>query len=746
MVTAKLQGWRFGVFEADLELHELRKRGIHIKLAGQPFQVLALLLQRPGEVVSREELRTVLWPGEPWGDHDQRLNKAVNKIRDALNDSADTPRLIETIPRIGYRFLGSVSPLTDGSSERGNGAKQEPDREIPPPPHSVTTPVTFPAPPTARQSWRVPPWIVAFALVVALASAIFYGNFRRSAPANRDRLVSAAQATPLTTYVGSEQYPSFSPDGKQIAFAWDGAAQGGLHLYLISVGGRNLRQITKGPFNDYAPVWSSDEMKLAFVRELAGHSNGHSKELWTAGADGSGQRKLAEFGLLSGDDHPVTWTKDARWLIAAARPPGDGPSALYVISTDTGERRRLTSPPMQSAGDLSPSVSPNGNLLAFTRGINIARRDIFVVPLTRDLSASGEPARVTEMQRIVDTLAWSADGRRLYFSASPTPSGARHIFRVGASGVNGGNPGRELVETGIEGIHPVISPDGDTLCYVRNNIEQTSIWRLDLPDEPPIPEPKRTLLLSSTRRDYTADLSPDGKQFVFSSVRSGASEIWVSDIDGSNLRQVTYKGASTPRWSPDGRRVAYESSVAGQPDIYVFDVRTNVERRLTSDPEADLRPSWSRDGKFVYFSSTRTGRSQIWKTPVEGGAAMQITRDGGLYAIETFDGKTIYYTSAGQPPSIRYAPANGGPERTLFENVVGHSAISLGRGGLYYLASRSFTGARIDFYSFATETSRPLVSINHPVHHFLSSSPDGGSVLFTQIDRQDTDLMLLRLK
>ena len=113
MVKMNLRGWRFGVFEADLESHELRKHGIHIKLAGQPFQALSLLLRHPGEVVAREVLRNELWPGEPWGDHDQRLNKAINKVRDALNDSAESPRLIETIPRVGYRFLGSVVPLAE---------------------------------------------------------------------------------------------------------------------------------------------------------------------------------------------------------------------------------------------------------------------------------------------------------------------------------------------------------------------------------------------------------------------------------------------------------------------------------------------------------------------------------------------------------------------------------------------------------------------------------------------------------
>src|SRR5262249_32288523 len=123
-----------------------------------------------------------------------------------------------------------------------------------------------------------------------------------------------------------------------------------------------------------------------------------------------------------------------------------------------------TSPSMQSAGDLSPAISPDGKHVAFTRGINIARREIFVLAVSDDFSPVSEPVRVTNLQRIIDTLTWSADGGKLYFSASPTPSGARHLFRVS---VFSGKTDEQLVETGIEGIHPVVSPDGQTLCYVR---------------------------------------------------------------------------------------------------------------------------------------------------------------------------------------------------------------------------------------------------------------------------------------
>ena len=109
---------RFGVFEADLFAKELRKSGVRIKLQEQPFQVLAALLQRSGEVITREELREKLWPADTFVDFDNGLNTAINKIREVLGDLAHNPRFIETLPRRGYRFIAPVEVLADSSSNR----------------------------------------------------------------------------------------------------------------------------------------------------------------------------------------------------------------------------------------------------------------------------------------------------------------------------------------------------------------------------------------------------------------------------------------------------------------------------------------------------------------------------------------------------------------------------------------------------------------------------------------------------
>src|SRR3954465_13924095 len=126
---------RFGVFEVDLRSGELRKRGIKVRLQEQPFQVLAMLLERPGEVVSRDELRTRLWSADTFVDFDHGVNKAINRIREAIGDSATSPRFIETVARRGYRFIGDVGVpegAADANSEEAAGLPRQPENAAAP--------------------------------------------------------------------------------------------------------------------------------------------------------------------------------------------------------------------------------------------------------------------------------------------------------------------------------------------------------------------------------------------------------------------------------------------------------------------------------------------------------------------------------------------------------------------------------------------------------------------------------------
>jgi DNA-binding winged helix-turn-helix (wHTH) protein len=105
---------RFGPFEADFQSQELKKHGVRLRLPGQSFQILKVLVERPGELVTREELRQTLWPSDTFVDFEHSLNAAVNRLRECLGDDADNPRYIETLPRRGYRFIGAVEGTGEG--------------------------------------------------------------------------------------------------------------------------------------------------------------------------------------------------------------------------------------------------------------------------------------------------------------------------------------------------------------------------------------------------------------------------------------------------------------------------------------------------------------------------------------------------------------------------------------------------------------------------------------------------------
>jgi DNA-binding winged helix-turn-helix (wHTH) protein len=228
---------RFGVFEADLEAGELRREGRAVKLQDQPYRVLALLLQHPGVIVTREELRASLWPDDTFVDFDYGVNTAIKKVRWALGDSADNPRFIQTVPRKGYRF---IAPVT---------LEQSP---------VVSTPVPvggFPRHPRA--------WLSAAGLTAVLAAVVWL-LIPASTPG------PAGVPVPLTAYPGAQYGAAFSPDGRQIAFAWNGMQEDNFDIYVKTNGSDSLRRLTDDPAPDLSPAWSPDGRRIAFLRDL-GH-------------------------------------------------------------------------------------------------------------------------------------------------------------------------------------------------------------------------------------------------------------------------------------------------------------------------------------------------------------------------------------------------------------------------------------------------------------------------------------------
>ena len=180
---------------------------------------------------------------------------------------------------------------------------------------------------------------------------------------------------------------------------------------------------------------------------------------------------------------------------------------------------------------------------------------------------------------------------------------------------------------------------------------------------------------------------------------------------------------------------------------WLADLQGGQPQRLTTHESSDFSPSWSRDGRWVYFSSNRSGNDQVWKVPAGGGQALQVTQQGGSNPFESPDGTFLYYSKR-EPNSFWRVPSEGGKETLVLEALeLKVHGCAIVNEGIYFAVERSRDplkpGPGIDFFSFATTEVRPVLAIEKPIWYGLSVSPDGKSILYTQIDHANTDIMLV---
>src|SRR5581483_7843209 len=461
----------FDVFEVDLRAGELRKEGRKIKLQEQPFRVLSYLLERAGEVVPREELREQLWPADTFVDFDHGLNSAVARLREALHDSADKSRFVETVAKRGYRFIGSLRPAPVFA------------RILPP---SLPEPV-IPQPPAKNQvAGKI--WIIA-AFFLALFSGLAIWPLRHS-KASSDSQLSRIEVVPLISLRGFQATPAFSPTGTLVAFReYDGARNTG--IYAAAVGGEKSVQVTNNP-GDCCPAWSPNGDQIAFVR----YSAKNIFSIYLVSALGGTEHRVYEGTASLGSG--LTWSPDGKSLVfpesSSADPTRAWVSALSLYDSST---HPLTSPPPGSM-DHEPAFSPDGTKLAFVRStVAGVSNDVYVMAAT-----GGQPKRLTFDNRpIMGPPTWTADSKEIIFSSSRSASAG--LWRVS-------------VEDGA--LRPVAAPIGDakwpSIPIKGNNlvyeqwISRENIWQLDLKDVKHI-EKQPSPLVSVKGNKARPELSPD---------------------------------------------------------------------------------------------------------------------------------------------------------------------------------------------------------------------------------------------
>lgn len=718
---------RFGLFELDLTEALLIKNGHRIKLQEQPCRLLSMLLEHPGETVTREQLRQVLWPADTFVDFDRSMNAAVAKLRQALGDSAENPRFIETLARRGYRFIAPVSYERDTAPQPDASARALPLAPEPQPhaPGAVDT----------QRRWRrFAAGAIAVAALGIFLAAVLLRSTKKVSPAD-------LHIAPLTSNTGLELQPSFSPDGTRIAYAWGMPPQKQPAIYVKLNGPGDAVKITGDLPRIFSPTWSPDGRWIAALQDLGSTGTillipalgGQPKTLTRVQkADPSADPCIdTAFSFICGAaslGSALAWSRDGKYVFTSAETAPGSPPGIVRVSVETGEVQPMTAPAKAYAGDFGPAVSPDGQQLAFGRFTSIRTGDLYLISLSDGGSLpESNPRRITTDSADVMTPAWMPDNRELIFSSNR--GGPRELWRVS---VGGGRPVR-LAGIGEDAMDVAVSRDGRTLVYNHGHYS-ASLWKIPI-SAGKGGEPIR--VTATTARDKYSQFSPDGKRITFESGRSGVDEIWICDADGANAVQLTMFGrgiSGSPRWSPDGRMIAFDSNVAGSFDIYVIPSGGGRPVQLTRNPSTEAIPNWSRDGASIYFTSWRTGRAEVWKIPASGGSETQVTRDGGALATESTDGRYLYFVRG---TDLYRMQSDGSHQTKMLTSVTGRF-LNVFLKGLYFATGSRQTELR--YLEFATGDVRVITPLRGLPDVDVSS--DEHWVLYPQLSISDTNLMV----
>ncbi len=573
-------------------------------------------------------------------------------------------------------------------------------------------------------------WIMAgtLAVLLGLGTIVWLPGARRSS-------LPASRLAPLTTYPGVEGPPSLSPEGNQVAFERSG------DIVVKQVDGEALVQITSTALRESAPAWSPDGRLIAFTREDQG--------IFVISPLGGAERKIADTRvplLLK----TIAWTADGRSVVISEM-TSPVCASLFVVTIESGEKRRLTTPPEPSIGDGWPAVSPDGKTVAFARYSQDTSANVYVLPL-----GGGDPRQLTMDKASIFGMAWTSNADLLL---SSDRGGSFRLWRLSAKPSSA--PSMVAYDmAGEDARFPSISRTGAAtpprLAYQRL-IENLDIRRAEIIGEGNSQHVVTSSqpFIASTKSEDHPRYSPDGTKIAFVSRRSGTDEVWLCASDGSNPVRLTSMSGPVlvgPQWSHDGRRIAFFATTgpAGSYLTYVMDADGGRPSRLTqSEGGLEALPAWSRNDRSMYLTSGRSGSLQIWKLPLDGGEPVQLTNRGGAEASESPDGRVVYFTKVAEiGPGLWKVPVDGGEEERVLESVrFGYWAV--GRTGIYFIDfdMPSEAGRPIKFFDFLSRRVRQLGTVENTVKWTntpgFAISPDGRWVLYTSLESTNADLMLV---
>jgi len=656
---------RFQDFKVNLETGEVWKNGIRLKLQDQPFKVLATLLRHSGQIVTREELRQLIWPQESFGDFDHAINLAVTKLRNTLGDSADVPHLIETLPRRGYRFIGLVAPPASAEPVPVSAGKPRPVATVPPifsgpkarwfaagamcvlvvalavikllplhhsnPPLRVQNSIIPLEPGQMLDSILLrPPWGMDQPNMTAITMSgddrfvVYVAIDRRLRPEDKPQLylrkADQLEAEPIKGAEGAIG-PFLSPDDRWIGFWADGT------LMKVSIDGRILAKICDQSL-PFGAAWGPDNTIV-----MAGRDTG----LFRVSANGGIPEKLTTPDKLNDEySHRLPhWLPNGKGILfTITREWFDQHPRIALLDLSTKKWRVL----LEDAADVHYVRS--GHLVFLHQGVLMA------VPFDlHKQQMTGQPFPVVPIviqslnTAAVNTAAGqftvSDSGSLLYATGGILPDRQNSLVWVDKKGNS-----QTITAFKAPFYCPRLSPDGSRIAYITEGAEWL-VWVYDLN------RGTATRLLQEGKSDFPL-WTPDGTHIVLKYWRAGEPNLfWIASDGSAPLeRLATSNCHQIPgSFTPDGSVLAFPELCPDTGwDINLLDMKTRRVTKFLSAKANELYPEFSPGGRWLAYVSDESGRREVYVRPFPGpGAKWQISTDGGINPIWSRDGKRLFY-------------------------------------------------------------------------------------------------------
>lgn len=648
--AGSLPKMRFGLFEADLQAQELRRSGTRIRLQSQPFKVLALMLERPGEVISREDMQRRIWGDQTNVDFDRSLGTTINKLREALGDSADNPRFIETLARRGYRFIAPVSAVPHHTPEVPSRAQAASETFIPavPPPTPIFSPAVIADPvsneaPASDKGRFIKFRIAALIFVLSatiLASGIWLPKSHLKTPLRISQITFSGRVFPGEPL--QESFAATATDGSRIYFPEIDNGQSELAEALIADGETTGLRMPSEITSPSLGSISADNSKL-LVRNSVGpaeqplwiiptlggtgrsipnilahdatwmpdgqhilYANG--MDLFVANQDGTGSRKLA---TVPGRAFWLRWSPDGKLLRFTVIDPLNHTTSIWQISASGRNLHNILPNWSAPASECCGSWTSEGRYYVF-QSAKSGMNNIWAIA-TNDLpihSRSPQPVQITNGPLSYQSPITSLSADRLFFIGRYSRS---ILLQFDSHNSQFLPYGKTLNAAQLV----TFSRTGDSVAWI--NPEDSSLWtsRID--------GTQRIQLTSSPMEVFMMHWSPDGKHIVLMGRQPGKLwRIYTVDVHGGGLVPVLneVRNEADPDWSPDGTHLVFGrlpdimAEKSFPKSIYILDLKT---RQLETLPHSEglFSPRWSPDGRYIVAITLDQSKLMVFDTATQ---------------------------------------------------------------------------------------------------------------------------------